>query len=118
MPKNRRKDWAFCGVEKEFMALTLHATGAIPLSETICPKKRSRFWPNKHLAALIINPLRCRAQILAEDGLGVFRWRTKILKCHLYRPVFLKPWVAKPCKLPHVKEKNLRAQDLRSEEPS
>ena len=27
-------------------------------------------------------------------------------------------WVAKPCKLPHVKEKDLRAQDLRSEEPS
>ena len=60
MPRNRRKDWAFCGVEKEFMASTLYATGAIPLSETICPKKRSRFWPNKHLAALMINPLRCR----------------------------------------------------------
>ena len=27
-------------------------------------------------------------------------------------------WVAKPCKLPRVKEKDLRAQDLRSEEPS
>ena len=26
-------------------------------------------------------------------------------------------WVAKVCKLPHVKEKDLRAQDLRSEEP-
>ena len=32
--------------------------------------------------------------------------------------VFLKPWVAKPCKLPHVKEEDLRAQDMRSEEPS
>ena len=42
MPRNRRKDWAFCGVEKEFMASTLHATGAIPLFETICPKKRRR----------------------------------------------------------------------------
>ena len=27
-------------------------------------------------------------------------------------------WVAKACKLPHVKEKHLRTQDLRSEEPS
>ena len=60
MPKNRRKDWAFCGVEKEFMASTLYATGAMPFSETICPKKRSRFWPNKHLAALMINPLHYR----------------------------------------------------------
>ena len=76
-------NWAFCEVEKEFMASTLHATGAIPLSETICPKKRSRFWPNKHLAALIICVV--DAQILAEDGLGVLQWRTKILICHLYR---------------------------------
>ena len=59
MPRNRRKDLAFCGVEKEYIASTLHATVAIPLSETICPKNRSRFWPNKHLAALIINSLRC-----------------------------------------------------------
>ena len=84
MPKNRRKDWAFCGIEKEFMASTLHATGAIPLSETICPKKRSRFWPNKHLAALMINPLRCR-RINICRRLGVLQWRTKISKCHLYR---------------------------------
>ena len=41
------------------------------------------------------------------------------------KAVFLKPWVAKTmrmvakaCKLPHVKEKDLRAQDLGSEEPS
>ena len=60
MPKNRRKDWASFGVEKKFMASTLNATGAIPFSETIYPKKRSRFWPNKYLAALMINPLRCR----------------------------------------------------------
>ena len=38
MPKNRRKDWAFFGVEKEFMASTLHATGAIPFSETYALK--------------------------------------------------------------------------------
>ena len=30
---------------------------------------------------------------------------------------FLKPWVAKACKLPHVKEKDLRTQDFKSEDP-
>ena len=30
----------------------------------------------------------------------------------------LRRWVAKACKLPHVKEKDLRTQDFRSEEPS
>ena len=27
-------------------------------------------------------------------------------------------WIAKACKLPHVKEKDLRTQDFKSEEPS
>ena len=60
MLKNRRKDWAFFGVKKDIMASTLHAIGVIPFPETICPKKLSRFWPNYHLAALMINPLGCR----------------------------------------------------------
>ena len=60
MPKNRRKDWAFFEVEKEFMASILHATKAILFSEMICRKKCCQIRPNKHLAALMINPLHCR----------------------------------------------------------
>ena len=78
-------NWAFCEVEKEFMASTLHATGVIPLSKMICPKKRSRFWPNKHLAALIINLLRCRRSSTCRRWARCSSMEDENIKCHLYR---------------------------------
>ena len=41
----------------------------------------------------------------------------KMLFYKYINSAFLKPWVAKACKLPHIKEKGLRTQDFKSEDP-